>query len=452
MIPGSASPLLLESGAAGGENPYQIERSLRFRSIGSAYLDRTPSVAGNRRTWTWSGWGKRGELARHTLFHAATDPTDQFAIEFAADSTIAITDFRSGGAIVSYKATTAMYRDPSAWYHVMVATNTTLATAEDRFKVYVNGIRITSFSTNTLNTAQNADLTVNSTGFHRIGLSQYETFYLDGYLSEVNFVDGQALTPSSFGMTDPVTGQWSPIAYAGTYGTNGFYLDFSDPSSTANLCLDRSGNANNWTPTGISITAGATYDSMLDVPTRYSDGGNGRGNYATLNPLSTTASTLTNGNLTASGTTDLPTIIPTLGNWYFEISGVTKNWTPPAAFPSAAGDYNFGQRPFTNAITPGYQLLHTGNLTSDTVTTSGSFTGNALADGPFVWMNGAPETLTINGNAVTFGTHADKLANGFKLRTTSASYNSTGTNTWTATVLTPASKSAFRKQLAKANP
>jgi hypothetical protein len=330
-----------------------------------------------------------------------------------------------------------------------------LAAAEDRFKLYVNGIRITSFSTNTLNTAQNDELAVNSSSYiHRMGAVDNGAvlYHLDGYLSEVNFVDGQALTPASFGMTDPVTGQWSPIAYAGTYGTNGFYLDFSDPSSTANLCLDKSGNANNWTPTGISITAGETYDSMLDVPTRYSDGGNGRGNYATLNPLSTTASTLTNGNLTALGTTDLPTIIPTLGNWYFEISGVTKNWTPPAAFPSAAGDYNFGQRPFTNAITPGYQLLHTGNLTSDTVTTSGSFTGNALADGPFVWMNGAPETLTINGNAVTFGTHADKLANGFKLRTASASYNAAGTNTWTATVLTPASKSAFRKQLAKANP
>ena len=447
MIPGSASPLLMSGDS---ENPYQIKRSLRFR--GAQYLARTPGVAGNRKTWTWSGWVKRGFLGSGVegLFEGFASTSNTTAIRMASDA-ISVQDV--GGSYNLSWTTSAVFRDPSADYHIVVNYDSSQAIGNGAVKIYVNNVQYSAPITVTSGSyVQNRDSFINATLVHRFGTYNGLSSYLNGYLSEVNFIDGQALTPASFGMTDPVTGQWSPIAYAGTYGTNGFYLDFSDPSSTANLCLDRSGNANNWTPTGISITAGATYDSMLDVPTRYSDGGNGRGNYATLNPLSTTASTLTNGNLTASGTTDLPTILPASGNWYFEISGVTKNWTPPAALPSAAGDYNFGQRPFTNAITPGYQLLHTGQFTNESVTTSGSFTGNALANGPFVWMNGAPETLTINGNAVTFGTHADKLANGFKLRTTSASYNAAGTNTWTAMVLSPASKSAFRKQLAKANP
>lgn len=114
---------------------------------------------------------------------------------------------------------------------------------------------------------------------------------------------------------------------------------------------------------------------------------------------------------------------------------------------------NFGQRPFAYTPPAGFKSLCTRNISSiGTVTVSGTFTGNANADGPFVWMNGTPETLTINGNAVTFGTHADKLANGFKVRTSSASYNASGSNTWTATVKNPQRKSLFKFQTAKGNP
>jgi hypothetical protein len=103
--------------------------------------------------------------------------------------------------------------------------------------------------------------------------------YFDGYLTECYLIDGQALTPASFGETDAVTGVWQPKKYAGTYGTNGFYLNFSDNSAAtaAAIGADYSGNGNDWTPNNISVTAGVTYDSMLDVPTQWADGGNGRG-------------------------------------------------------------------------------------------------------------------------------------------------------------------------------
>jgi len=122
----------------------------------------------------------------------------------------------------------------------------------------------------------------------------------------VNFIDGQALTPSSFGQTDAQTGVWGPKAYSGSYGTNGFYLNFSDNSNTtaATLGKDYSGNGNNWTPNNFSVTAGVGNDSVVDVPTPYGTdtgvGGTVRGNYCTMNPLQLNLATLTNGNLTYS--------------------------------------------------------------------------------------------------------------------------------------------------------
>ena len=179
----------------------------------------------------------------------------------------------------TFRVSTAVYRDPSAWYHVVCVLDTTQATANNRVRIYVNGVEVTAFGTLN-NPTQNSTLAFNGAVNHAIGAdipNSGARNFLDGYLTEINFIDGQALTPSSFGSTDTTTGVWQPIKYVGTYGTNGFYLPFSDNSSTTNIALDYSGNGNNWTPNNISVTAGATYDSMLDVPTLYADGGNGRG-------------------------------------------------------------------------------------------------------------------------------------------------------------------------------
>ena len=525
IVPGSAHSLLLSTSG------YTIPYSLRFRYSNNASLSRTGVVSPtNDKVFTWSGWVKLGLAVQATtdygeLFSGYTASTDAGFGELHFYNGL----LRFGGAVSVWRATSAIFRDPSAWYHVVLSVDTTQATAANRIKIYVNGAEITSFGTSN-NPALNATVGLNnSSTAMRLGLDAPASSarHFDGYMAEVNFIDGQALTPSSFGQTDSATGVWVPKAYAGTYGTNGFYLKFADASAATAAAIgkDSSGNGNNWTPSGISVTSGVTFDQSLDTPTL---------NYAVMNPLdlSGTAATFqwANMQVTRSGASFAQaycSIQMSSGKWYCEMTagadvanlslglitgtanaaanrylgqdsftygydpdgrkvnnasyslygnswtagdiigiildadngklyfsknGTVQNSGDPVAGTNAAftgltgpyrfaaafenggiGDFNFGQRAFSYTPPTGFKALNTQNIASAAVTTSGSFTGNAAADGPFIWANGNPATLTINGNAVTFGTHADKTAGGFKLRTSSASYNTSGTNNWTAT-------------------
>jgi hypothetical protein len=219
----------------GGARAYTIGRSLRFRSSASAYLNRTPASAGNRQTWTWSAWVKRGTLGSSlsNYFLSAFDGGGKaFYIGFVND-VLDIHQYDSG-ANVYYLLTSAVYRDPSAWYHIVVAMDTTQATASNRLKLYVNGTQVTAFTTATYG-SQNYSTTINQNVGHLISAGYNGStpqWNLDGYLAEVNLIDGQALTPSSFGETD-LNGIWQPKKYAGTYGTNGFYLPFSAGYNTS---------------------------------------------------------------------------------------------------------------------------------------------------------------------------------------------------------------------------
>ena len=324
IVAGSASPLLLSS--AGG---YNLTKSLRFRSSASAYLNRTPASAGNRRTYTWSGWVKRGILSsgERTLFNAGGTLSDTgfLGIRFTSDDKLDVTT-----GSTDLRQTTQVFRDPSAWYHIVVAMDTTQATGSNRVKVYLNGTQITAFSTSN-DPSLNLDTAINNTVGHAIGLTSWNSAGLfDGYMTEINFIDGQALTPSSFGQTSPTTGVWQPIRYTGTYGTNGFYLPFTDVATTsgsnAGLGKDFSGNGNYWTTNNISVTSGSTYDSMKDVPT-LTDADTA--NYCTLNPLaSRSVGTMQNGNLTwkksdAAGDNYCcasSISIPSSGKWYWEVT------------------------------------------------------------------------------------------------------------------------------------
>jgi len=326
---------------------YQIQRSLRFNRADSAYLTRTPASAGNRKTWTWSGWVKRSDIVNRQLLleqNAGSSDTNYFGFEFSSDAaapTIAI-----GGWNTTWRITSQVFRDVSAWYHLVLAVDTTQATANNRIRLYVNGSEITAFSTLN-NPTQNADTGINSTGNAAIGASTSGGTSLNGYMTEVNFIDGQALTPSSFGAFDAQTGVWGPIRYAGSYGTNGFYLNFSNNSNTtaATLGADYSGNGNNWTPNNFSVSAGSGNDSLVDVPTNWGVdtgvGGSVRGNYATWNPLVVNRPTLTNGNLDADGS-DLKTAISTIGvstgKWYWEILIRSGTDTPNMGVTSFPND------------------------------------------------------------------------------------------------------------------
>jgi hypothetical protein len=338
------------------------------------------------------------------------------------------------------------------------------------------------------------------------------------------------------------------ISYAGaqvftggtvtTSGGNTIHT-FTSSGFLTGIFNDQSGNGNNWTPNNISLTAGSTYDSLTDVPTLTSAT---VANYAVLNPLNVGGSpTLSNGNLTIPwGTSLTGNVLSTIpinsGKWYWEIgfsaslsgcaagiasSGFSNSTlSPQSAAPpyahtlttagvlwdndsptnyftaftasdilgikldytngtvyfyknntlvttssietsqlwypifyktttvSASQNINFGQQPFVYTPPTGFLALNTYNLAAGTVTTSGTFTGNLSTDGPMVWLNGTPTAMTINGNAVTFGTQADKLANGFKVRSSSASYNASGSNTYVATTV----GAVFKYEDAQGNP
>jgi hypothetical protein len=314
----NTQPLAGSSGQATG---YNIERSLRLRSSASAYLNRTPASAGSRTTWTWSAWVKRCDSSTNRpLFTAYSDASNRDVLQF--DSTIIQYVNISGGSANTNLATTQVFRDPSAWYHIVFVADTTQATSSNRFKLYVNGTQVTAFGTATY-PAQNTNTMINNNVGNYIGREVNGSQYAEQYMTDVRFIDGQALTPSSFGETDTITGVWKPKRYVGTYGTNGFYLPFTDVATTsgsnAGLGKDFSGNGNYFTTNNISVTAGATYDSMTDVPTLTSATA---ANFATLNPLAFQSAAPTAGNLDGNGTNNCTATIacPSTGKYYFEMT------------------------------------------------------------------------------------------------------------------------------------
>jgi hypothetical protein len=247
-------------------------------------------------------------------------------IQLQTDNTIQITLGVSSAVLT----TTRVFRDPSAWYHLVLSV-----TASGASYFYVNGIQVGTWTSSATPYLFNSSYT-NAIG--RYGDSASD--YFDGYISEIHFVDGQKLTPSFFGETDAITGRWKAKAYSGTYGTNGFYLKFADNSNNTATTLgkDSSPNGNNWTPNNfvVSPVTSAGNDSLVDSPTNYGTdtrvGGEVRGNYTTLNPLEAGGNgTFSNGNLdvvAASSTGNPPksTIpFPSIGKWYWEATYTTTN-------------------------------------------------------------------------------------------------------------------------------
>lgn len=277
-----------------GSTGYNIARSLRFRSSASAFLSRTPTVTGNTTTFTYSVWAKRGSLSSNQyLFWGGNNCTFGFGV-VGTDELGG--NLRGTGATNYFFNTIGVFRDPSAWYHIVWAVDTTQATDTNRLKIYVNGVQQTlSVTYPPQNTVQL------STAQRNIG-AESGRYYFDGYMAEANFIDGQALTPSSFGATS-TNGVWQPKQYTGTYGTNGFYLKFADNSTAAALGTDSSGNSNTWTVNNISVTAGVTYDSMTDVPTLTSATAANYPTWNAVNNSTTNSYTFSNGNLSATVST-----------------------------------------------------------------------------------------------------------------------------------------------------
>jgi hypothetical protein len=410
---------------------YQISRSLRFNSADSAYLNRTPAGAGNRTTWTWSGWAKLGALSTSRVLFSAITGSNETTLYFDTSNRIDFYDYASS-AYTGRLQTTQVFRDPSAWYHIVAVWNSGNATAGDRMRLYINGSEVTAFGIDT-NPALNTNSVWNQAIEHRLGGYSLSSIPWDGYMTEVNFIDGQALTPSSFGETNAQTGVWQPKAYSGSYGTNGFYLNFSDNSNTtaATLGKDYSGNGNNWTPNNFSVTAGAGNDSLVDSPTAYGTdtgaGGTVRGNYCTWNPIDTNTSTafLTNGNLQAQTSSNAwansrGTSSPTTGKWYFECTNTTfgdyaqvgviaMNRNIPASYPG-------GEANAWVYANNGY-LYNNGGITA--------FPGSNLANGDVLMI-----AYDNDAGKVWFGRNGTWYNSGNPAAGTNASFN-------TATIVQP---------------
>ena len=289
-----------------------IQRSLRFNGS-SHYLERTPSGAGSNQM-TFSFWIKRTKLGSGGVVFSSGENNARGHIYFGTDDKLNCQPFNSSGANTNIVVDRYL-RDTAAWYHIVLSfNNSAYNDTASTFNVYVNGVSA-DFTPTVTNTPTGGNRLNDSSG-KRIGEMRPDSgSHLDGYLAEFNFIDGQVLDPSSFGFTDSQTGIWMPRRYEGTYGTNGFRLDFNDNSSSAALGIDKSPNGNDFATNNFSVTAGSGNDSFIDTPTN---------NFCTLNHLDKSDSAdVQNGGLTlynnANDQAATGTFGVTSGKWYWEI-------------------------------------------------------------------------------------------------------------------------------------
>ena len=290
------------SGAAGsGTTVYEIEQSIRFNDNDSSYMYRAFSGAGNKKTATMSCWVKLGSNLsnRRGIFSFIGD----VPLEIFTGDTLRVFTFGTTSLV-----TNRVFRDPSAWYHFVVSIDSTQSVSTDRIRLYVNGQRETSFSTESY-PSLNADGTWWGSNFIQIGRTYGTSVYMDGYLAEIVYIDGTSLDPSSFGEYNS-SGIWIPKDVSGlTFRTKGFYIDGRDSSDLGD---DESGQGNDFTTSGL-----AAHDQMADSPTN---------NHATWSPITGSAQVYSNGNLNAAtassawkgGFTTIQVPLNS-GTWYYEM-------------------------------------------------------------------------------------------------------------------------------------
>ena len=314
------SIIIPANSAVGGG--FNVANSIRFDDSSSSYLQKSAS-GGNRRTFTFSTWVKRsilggGSSGYNTFFSSDQATANSFRLTFSSNgSDDKIMTYFYTGSQQMQLITNRVFRDPSAWYHIVVAVDTTQGTASNRTKLYVNGVQETSFSTETY-PSQNLEMSVNQSGApNRVGAGT--SLYFDGYMAETVLLDGTAASPTSFGEFDEDSGIWKPISVSGlTFGTNGFHLNYE---TAAELGTDANGG------TTLSETNLTAVDQSLDTCTN---------NFATLNPLYKQDGVFSQGNLnyTISASdfdSGLSTFAPSSGKWYFESKitalggGTTRN-------------------------------------------------------------------------------------------------------------------------------
>jgi len=370
--------------------------------MASTYLQRTPSVVGNRKTFTLSTWIKRADISNSQyILYGGSGSGNESGLLLASSGSISYFEF-SGGYTVQIVSSN-LYRDVGAFYHIVLKVDTTQATASDRVKIYVNGSEIT-YGTATYPSQNFDSYHFNNTSLHTVGASGSPSVYFDGLMSHFHWIDGTAYDASAFGETDATTGIWKPKTQPSvTYGTNGFFLKFENSGS---MGTDSSPNGNNLTVNG-SLT------QTVDTPSNV---------FATLNPLDNPnqKGTYTTGNLTIDATTNpgdaatRGTLGFSQGKWYWEAKIVTVAGTGNNNnFIGIQDAGSAGQTGTTNAYALNLNdgaLYYNGSAVTSGLTTYSS--GNIIGVGYdadngdlYLWTNGVAEN---SGNAVATGIDTTK--------------------------------------------
>ena len=289
---------------------YDIDNSCKFESGLTEFFNKSYSSSGNRKTWTYSTWIKITETGVDNYFlDAYNNSNTWFILGIASTGKVVFYDIIAG---TDYgKQTNRLLRDTNAWYHIVFVSDTTNSTAADRYRLYINGVRETSFANDYGNPPQNYDGNVNNAIVHSVGKRTDGPSYLDGYLAETILVDGQALDPTDFGKVDSASGIWKPIEITDTsftWGTNGFWLEYENAASMG---------ANSAGTGGFSVQNINQTDQATDTPTN---------NFATFNQLHPKASgtNIANGNaqfyVSSNWQTAVSSIAVSKGKWYAEFS------------------------------------------------------------------------------------------------------------------------------------
>ena len=309
-------PLILGTNSI-KDTGYNVANSLRFNNNSSDSLSLSTSGA-DETSWTYSVWVKRSEITYASLFSAISGSNFVDVYFYGTSTADGYLEFYSfNGSFVGRLVTNAFFRDPSAWYNIVIVWDSDNSTSGDRMRIYVNGVRVTSFSTES-QPSSGASGYVNGT--FKIGAMRdnNSSYFFDGYMAEACFIDGQSLDATSFGEFDSDSPNiWRPIDVSGlTFGTNGFHLDFENASS---LGADVSGNSNNFTVNNLT-----SIDQSTDTCTN---------NFCTMNPLDNQiqSSTFSDGNLslTSGGsgieTYNTSTFGLSSGKWYMELKHTGGN-------------------------------------------------------------------------------------------------------------------------------
>ena len=395
-------PLILPGnvGSATAATGFNVANSCRFNPADSAYMHKTPD-AGNRRTFTFSCWVKRSLISSaQTLFWAGSSNDDYFAMRFEANNKFSLFEAVSGATNWGIN-TNRVFKDISAWYHVVVAVDTTQGTAANRTKIYFNGIQETNLNTGDGYPAENRDTIFNTAVPHQIG-HDYVGQYFGGYIAEACFLEGSQNAPTDFGEFDD-SGIWKPINVSGlTFGTNGFYLDFE---ASGNLGNDANGG------TDLTESGLAAIDQSTDTCTN---------NFATMNPLDNfyAGSTFSEGNLNlvmadAPTTWNTSTIGVSSGKWYFEVKELAEG-------ASGSSQVGVADRPTVSAseelggLATTFAYTSNGRFRTDNGQTAADKATWGVNDviGIALDMDASPATVTFTKNGSAAGSTQNLTATG----------------------------------------